>query len=496
MFALTRSRERRVSQEAVIGVVYAVSAAAAVLVADRTPHGAEHLRSMLVGSILAVQGREVVKVACLYAVIGLFHWLCRRPFLLISTNPDKAYEDGWRVRGWDFLFYASFGVVVTSSVRIAGVLLVFSYLIVPTLAANLLGGSVGRRLAVAWGFGTFVSVVAMAASAILDLPTGRDGSLRLRAHPARPGGGDAGNRRRGPGVRDTRAATLSCWPSSRPWPRRAASRRPRPTASRSSSRASIPMYEFARQVAGDRARVVSLVPAGAEPHDWEPSPQDMAEIRRARLFVYNGAGLEPWADKAQGRDRQQGDRRRQRKRGNPARGRRSPRLARSLRSPAREVETIRAALARLDPGGAEVYAAQAKAFAAKLDALDERFAAGLRDCARRDVVVSHAAFGYLTRRYHLEQVPVMGLAPRVRAEPGRARRHRPARAAAQGRGRLLRDAGEPAPGRHPRHARSEPAPLLLNPIEGLTREEAAAGKGYLDLMEANLANLREGLGCR
>jgi zinc/manganese transport system permease protein len=172
VFALTRSRERRVSQEAVIGVVYAVSAAAAVLVADRTPHGAEHLRSMLVGSILAVQGGEVVKVACLYAVIGLFHWLCRRPFLLISTNPGKAYEDGWRVRGWDFLFYASFGVVVTSSVRIAGVLLVFSYLIVPTLAANLLGGSVGRRLAVAWSFGTFVSVVAMAASAILDFPTG------------------------------------------------------------------------------------------------------------------------------------------------------------------------------------------------------------------------------------------------------------------------------------------------------------------------------------
>ena len=172
VFALTRSRERRVSQEAVIGVVYAVSAAAAVLVADRTPHGAEHLRSMLVGSILAVSGSEVIKVACLYAVIGLFHWLCRRPFLLISTEPGKAYDDGWRVRRWDFLFYASFGVVVTSSVRIAGVLLVFSYLIVPTLAANLLGGSVARRLAVAWGFGTFVSVVAMVASAILDLPTG------------------------------------------------------------------------------------------------------------------------------------------------------------------------------------------------------------------------------------------------------------------------------------------------------------------------------------
>jgi len=172
VLALTRSPQRRVSQEAVIGVVYAVSSAAAVLVADRTPHGAEHLRAMLVGSILAVRGSEVLKVAGLYSLIGLFHWLCRRPFLLISTEPERAYREGWRVRGWDFLFYASFGVVVTSSVRIAGVLLVFSYLIVPTLAANLLGGSVAKRLATAWAFGTLVSVVAMTASAVLDTPTG------------------------------------------------------------------------------------------------------------------------------------------------------------------------------------------------------------------------------------------------------------------------------------------------------------------------------------
>jgi zinc/manganese transport system permease protein len=172
VFAFTRSRERRVSQEAIIGVVYAVSSAAAVLVADRTPHGAEHLRSMLVGSILAVRGREVVEVAILYSLVGFFHWLCRRPFLLISTDPDRAYRDGWRVRRWDFLFYASFGVVVTSSVRIAGVLLVFSYLIVPTLAANVLGGSIPKRLSIAWSFGTLVSVVAMVTSAVFDLPTG------------------------------------------------------------------------------------------------------------------------------------------------------------------------------------------------------------------------------------------------------------------------------------------------------------------------------------
>jgi zinc/manganese transport system permease protein len=172
VLALTRSRRRHVSQEAVIGVVYAVSSAAAVLVADRSAHGAEQVRTMLIGNLLAVRPPEVLKVAILYALIGLFHWLCRRQFFLISTDPDQAYRDGWRVRLWDFLFYASFGVVVTSSVRIAGVLLVFSYLIVPALAGILLGRTVSQKLVIGWGFGTVVSVIGMAASAIFDFPTG------------------------------------------------------------------------------------------------------------------------------------------------------------------------------------------------------------------------------------------------------------------------------------------------------------------------------------
>lgn len=172
VLALTRSRERRVSQEAVIGVVYAVSAAAAVLLADRAPHGTEHIRSMLVGSILSVRGPEVLKVAALYCAVGLFHWLVRRPFFLISIDPARAYREGWRVRWWDFLFYASFGLVVTSSVRVAGVLLVFSYLIVPALAGIALGRSIAARLLIGWGFGAAVSVIGMAASAVLDLPTG------------------------------------------------------------------------------------------------------------------------------------------------------------------------------------------------------------------------------------------------------------------------------------------------------------------------------------
>jgi len=172
VLALTRSRQRRVSQEAVIGVVYAVSSAGAVLLADRAAHGAEQVRGMLVGNLLAVGPWEVGKVAILYALVGLAHWLCRRPFFLISTDPDAAYAAGWRVRLWDFLFYASFGVVVASSVRIAGVLLVFSYLIVPALAGVTLGGSIVSRLLIGWAFGTIVSVLGMVASAALDLPTG------------------------------------------------------------------------------------------------------------------------------------------------------------------------------------------------------------------------------------------------------------------------------------------------------------------------------------
>jgi zinc/manganese transport system permease protein len=172
VLALTRTRGRHVSQEAVIGVVYAASAAGAVLLADRAPHGAEQVRTMLVGNLLAVRPPEVLEVGLLYAAVGVFHWLCRRPFFLISTDPDAAFREGWRVRLWDFLFYASFGVVVTSSVRIAGVLLVFSYLIVPALAGVMLGRSIPEKLFIGWAFGTVVSVIGMIASAALDLPTG------------------------------------------------------------------------------------------------------------------------------------------------------------------------------------------------------------------------------------------------------------------------------------------------------------------------------------
>lgn len=172
VFAATRLRKPLVPQEALIGVVYAVSAAASILVLSRAPEGGEELKALLVGHLLFVDWREIIKVAVLYSTIGLIHWACRKPLLLISQDPEGAFAKGMPVRWWDFLFYATFGFVVTSSVELAGVLLVFSFLIVPAICGALLARSISRRLLVGWVAGTLTSVAGIAASYYWDLPTG------------------------------------------------------------------------------------------------------------------------------------------------------------------------------------------------------------------------------------------------------------------------------------------------------------------------------------
>ncbi len=172
LFALTRTPERRVSQEAIIGIVYAISAGAVVLVLDQAPQGAENIRHILVGNILAVTPSQVGKTALLYAAIGGFHYLFRNRFILISVDADQAALRGLSVRWWDFLFYTSFGFVVTSSVEMAGVLLVFSYLIVPAVCATYFADRLWTRLVIGWTLGFVVSVAGLYASYAADLPTG------------------------------------------------------------------------------------------------------------------------------------------------------------------------------------------------------------------------------------------------------------------------------------------------------------------------------------
>lgn len=172
VFSTIRGHTARIPQEAIIGICYAVASAAAILAMSKATSESEHLKDMLVGNILAVSWEEVGKTAALYGAVGLFHYIFRHKFLAISMNHQKAAESGMSVRFWDFLFYGSFGFVVTSSVAIAGVLLVFCYLIVPSVGAMLYAESVGKRLAIGWTMGTVVSAVGVYLSLILDLPTG------------------------------------------------------------------------------------------------------------------------------------------------------------------------------------------------------------------------------------------------------------------------------------------------------------------------------------
>jgi zinc/manganese transport system permease protein len=172
VFAGTRRLASRVPQEAIIGIIYAVASAAVILVMDRAPHGAEHIKSLLVRDILWVQDWGVVtELAAIYGAIGAFHWLFRRRFLDATFGAPHG-RSGWSVFWWDLLFYATFGAVVTSSVQVAGVLLVFSYLMVPSVMAALLVDSIGARLAVGWAVGFVVSVAGLYGSARFDLPTG------------------------------------------------------------------------------------------------------------------------------------------------------------------------------------------------------------------------------------------------------------------------------------------------------------------------------------
>jgi zinc/manganese transport system permease protein len=172
IFSTIKAQKARIPQEAVIGITYAVASAAAILAMSKSVSETEHLKEMLVGNILSVSWQEVRYTAMIYGIIGAFHYLLRKKFLLISLHPEKAEAQGLSVRFWDFLFYASFGFVVTSSVAIAGVLLVFCYLIVPSVGAILYAKKIGPRLAIGWTMGTLVSALGVYLSLKIDLPTG------------------------------------------------------------------------------------------------------------------------------------------------------------------------------------------------------------------------------------------------------------------------------------------------------------------------------------
>ena len=265
-----------------------------------------------------------------------------------------------------------------------------------------------------------------------------------------------------------------------------------------------PMYEMARAVGGDHVQVQNLVPPGAEPHDWEPGSKEIQAINSAKVFVYNGAGLEHWVDKtlrsldnkqlvvveaSRGIDLMQGVDTEE-----TEKNALDPHVWLDPLGAAREVEAIRDALIKVDPANRSAYEQNAEAYKEKLNALDQEYRTGLAACPQKTFFTSHAAFGYLAKRYGLTQYPIMGLAPDAEPTP-----------------KALADVVATAKKENIKYIFFETLvsdklakvvaqevgaqTLVLNPLEGLTQEEMKAGKDYLAVMRENLANLKTALGC-
>jgi len=260
-----------------------------------------------------------------------------------------------------------------------------------------------------------------------------------------------------------------------------------------------PLYEFARAVGGDQAEVVNLIPPGTEPHDWEPSPGDIRRLNEARVFIYNGAGLEHWVSRtlssldnpdlvvveaSRGLDLIQGDDEHQW----------DPHVWLDPLTAVRLVEAIRDGLIQADPAHEEVYRANADQYIARLKDLHQEFEQGLAACRLRDFFTTHAAFGYLARRYGLTQHAIMGLSPEAEPAPRDV-----AQAVAEARQLGIRYVfyetmtGDQAASMLAREIGA--GTLELNPFEGLTDEQIAAGEDYFSIMRANLTGLRQALEC-
>jgi zinc/manganese transport system permease protein len=172
VFALTRRARKHVSQEAIVGIVYAVSSAVTVLVVSHSPHGAEHIKDILVGSLLNTTWTNVWQTAVAYVVLGAVQLALAPRFIAISWRPEEAERTTRHVELWDFGFYVLFGLVITISVQFAGILLVFSYLIVPAVITRLFSQSLVKRLFAGWGVAIAASALGLWASWTWDFPTG------------------------------------------------------------------------------------------------------------------------------------------------------------------------------------------------------------------------------------------------------------------------------------------------------------------------------------
>lgn len=261
-----------------------------------------------------------------------------------------------------------------------------------------------------------------------------------------------------------------------------------------------PLYFFAQTIAGDRAMVYNLTPAGVEPHDYEPTVQDMVRLETSDVIIVNGGGLEPWLEKKEAdfaglvvpvsegllsRDRLDEESRRQT----------DPHIWLSPPLAATVVERVAGALIQVDPAGGSEYRVRADQLIARLKNLDEQFRSGLARCGQKSFVTAHAAFGYLAAEYNLTQIGIAGLSPE--SEPGLQELSAVAAFARANKIKHIFFETLTSPKLAQIIAREVGATtLVLNPLEGITADETAAGNDYFTVMENNLAQLRLALACR
>jgi len=172
LLSFGRFQNEQVPHEAIIGIIFVVCAALSVLILSKAPHGHDKMEAMLIGSILFVSSSQVINMLGLYLILGVVHFIFRHQFITISENVAAAETAGSRVKLWDCLFFATFALMVTQSVGIAGVYVVFSYLIIPAACGKLFGKSFGSQLVIAWGVAISTTVAGLFVSAVWDMPTG------------------------------------------------------------------------------------------------------------------------------------------------------------------------------------------------------------------------------------------------------------------------------------------------------------------------------------
>ncbi|HHW03888.1 MAG TPA: zinc ABC transporter substrate-binding protein [Thermoanaerobacterales bacterium] len=251
-----------------------------------------------------------------------------------------------------------------------------------------------------------------------------------------------------------------------------------------------PLYDFTKKIAGDKAQVESIIPAGVEPHDFEPSPRQIAEIYDARVFVFLGGDMEPWAQKLEGQLRGRGitvvEAGKDLIENHDPHIWLDPVLAKEM------ALRIYEAVASADAGNKSYYEENFNKLASGLDELDKNYRENLSDLNKKDFITSHEAFGYMAKRYGLRQISIKGLSPQE--EPSPKKMADLAELCRQKDIKYIFFETLASPKLSETLAREVGArTMVLNPIDGLTPEEIKAGADYFSIMQKNLENLKKAL---